>query len=157
MSRAPLRYIVDGKEGRWCNRCSVVKPMSEFYNSEHASYCKVCMSELDKQKRSKGSEGYAKQQLAKKKNNILKWYGVSWEDFLAVLRYQNYKCAICGKKLNATGDRSTQGEAANIDHNHETGKLRGILCINCNKLLGHCKDSIETLENAIKYLEIHKW
>ena len=43
-------------------------------------------------------------------------------------------------------------KSSDIDHSHETGKVRGLLCHNCNMLLGHSKDNINTLENAIMYL-----
>jgi len=50
-------------------------------------------------------------------------------------------CAICGKSCKL-----------NVDHCHETNKIRGLLCFNCNLLLGHAKDNISILSNAIEYL-----
>lgn len=51
-------------------------------------------------------------------------------------------CQVCGsdKKLC-------------IDHDHESGRVRGVLCDNCNKALGHAKDDIETLKGLVSYLE----
>lgn len=43
-----------------------------------------------------------------------------------------------------------------IDHNHETGKIRQLLCLNCNTLLGHASDDIEILTKAIIYLNKHR-
>lgn len=56
-------------------------------------------------------------------------------------------CAICGKKEN--------GRALDIDHNHETGKVRERLCLSCNTGLGKFKDNIYLLEAAIQYLKKH--
>jgi hypothetical protein len=59
-------------------------------------------------------------------------------------------CAICGVKLDAYS--LNKRERGHIDHCHETGKTRGVLCDLCNKGLGHFKDSIENLNKAIEYL-----
>ena len=59
------------------------------------------------------------------------------------------ECAICEKDLDADLDSRDH----HIDHCHETGVIRGVLCSNCNKGLGHFKDNIESLTNAIKYLK----
>lgn len=60
---------------------------------------------------------------------------------------QNYKCAICGK------DEEENGGKLFIDHNHETGKIRGLLCRKCNWGLGHFEDSKENLKKASDYLD----
>jgi hypothetical protein len=59
---------------------------------------------------------------------------------------QEHKCVICKEKLQF-------GHLSAIDHCHKTGKVRGILCRSCNLLLGHAKDSIETLKSAQEYLK----
>jgi hypothetical protein len=60
-------------------------------------------------------------------------------------------CAICGTYLNESSP--IKRERGHIDHCHSTGKVRGVLCDLCNKGLGQFKDSIDNLENAIKYLK----
>lgn len=74
-------------------------------------------------------------------------YGLSIDDYEKMLSSQNYKCLICGC------DISNRQNNPHIDHNHETNKIRGILCGNCNMGLGHFKDNLDILKNAIKYLE----
>lgn len=79
-------------------------------------------------------------------------YGISLKDKLDLLAAQGGRCAICGR---------TDAPRWEVDHCHrheaQTGaiKIRGILCGNCNSMLGMAKDSVETLEAAIRYLKPH--
>lgn len=57
-------------------------------------------------------------------------------------------CDICGREVS--------GRGRHVDHDHETGEVRGVLCLNCNLALGHFNDSIENLARAIEYLERSK-
>jgi hypothetical protein len=79
-------------------------------------------------------------------------YGITLEQYDALLASQGTKCAICP----ATTPTGKGNGRWHIDHDHKTGKVRGILCGRCNLLLGHAADSIEVLDLAIKYLERHK-
>lgn len=75
-------------------------------------------------------------------------YGLEPEDFEAMFRSQQGLCAICTKSLGP-------GSKTHIDHNHNTGAVRELLCHNCNPLIGHAKESISVLEAAIRYLKKH--
>jgi hypothetical protein len=68
-------------------------------------------------------------------------YGLYREDYDKLVTTQDGKCAIClePKKLV-------------VDHDHEDGKVRGLLCFKCNMLLGACSDSVMVLKRAIVYL-----
>lgn len=66
----------------------------------------------------------------------------TYSDYEKLLEEQEYRCAICSK----TG-------ATHVDHDHETGKVRAVLCGGCNKGLGHFVDSPDLLRKAAKYLE----
>jgi hypothetical protein len=63
---------------------------------------------------------------------------------------QNRRCAICTIAL------SLEGKTTNIDHCHRTGKIRGLLCVLCNWLIGHARDNPKTLRSAAAYLESTK-
>lgn len=76
----------------------------------------------------------------------LKNYGITQEQLDAMYIKQNNKCAICGETFTKT---------AHIDHDHKTGKFRGLLCSRHNTMLGHAEDNITILNNAIKYLELN--
>jgi hypothetical protein len=84
-------------------------------------------------------------------------YGLSVSDFEALWERCGGACEICGKSLRSTlaGDlvqREVKNDVACVDHCHETGAVRGILCAHCNSGLGFFKDSIEGLSAAMDYL-----
>ena len=72
-------------------------------------------------------------------------YGVTLEQYDKMFEGQNGVCAICGG-INKSDRRLA------IDHNHETGKIRGLLCSNCNTGIGMLKENINILCSAISYL-----
>ena len=73
-------------------------------------------------------------------------YGLSPEQYLELHRKQEGKCAICGKML-------PDSEYLCVDHEKETGKIRGLLCKECNKGLGMFKDNPKNLQKAAEYLK----
>lgn len=76
----------------------------------------------------------------------IKMFGVDDKMYKEMLVKQNNKCLICGV------DKSELKYTLCVDHNHDTGEVRGLLCHDCNVGIGRMKDNIETLKNAIKYL-----
>jgi len=81
-----------------------------------------------------------------RKFNLKKKYGITVEEFEQMLKNQDYKCDIC--KLPSDSFK----EWLVVDHNHTTGKVRGLLCKSCNFGLGNFKDSTFNLQNALNYL-----
>jgi hypothetical protein len=73
-------------------------------------------------------------------------YGLTAAEYDALLAKQAGRCAICGTQ---------PVKRLAVDHEHATGKVRGLLCSTCNSGLGHFKDSVPALENAIAYLRLH--
>jgi hypothetical protein len=71
------------------------------------------------------------------------------EDFARLANEQKCRCAVCGDKLDF--DRFTH-----VDHDHLTGRVRGLLCHCCNVLLGMADESREILQSAILYLTFHR-
>lgn len=67
------------------------------------------------------------------------------EEYNKLLELQNSSCGICGGKDSA--------KRLAVDHDHETGKIRGLLCSKCNRALGYLNDDKELLRKAISYLE----
>lgn len=83
-------------------------------------------------------------------------FGITIEDYEAKLAAQNYKCAICFKKETAVDSHSKQPKSLAVDHCHLTGKVRGLLCQQCNHGLGKFQDSIVVLMSALQYLRMHE-
>jgi len=73
-------------------------------------------------------------------------YDMSEEDYENLYREQNGVCAVCKQP-------SLDGKLLAVDHNHKTGKIRGLLCSKHNRALGSFNDDIELLKEAINYLE----
>ena len=78
-------------------------------------------------------------------------YGVTPEMFDDKLKEQGGVCAICGR--TSSGD--SRAKSLVVDHDHETGKLRDLLCMTCNRLLGQADDDPQRLIDAAAYLK--KW
>lgn len=117
-----------------CSKCKKNLPLHAF-NNEHASpdklahWCRECMDNNRKHRRR------------------IETYGLSNESFLTILESQKSECAICGESL--------VGKKQCLDHNHKTLAIRGILCTNCNFMIGYAGEDQVILQNAIAYLIKH--
>ena len=81
-----------------------------------------------------------------KSKELLRKYGIDADQYDRMVENQNNKCKICGT------DEPRGIGGWKVDHCHSTGKVRGLLCNNCNLGLGYFKDNIKSLEAAIQYL-----
>jgi hypothetical protein len=77
-------------------------------------------------------------------------YGITVEVYEAMAKSQDYRCLICGAHIENMKGRN--GNRLNIDHDHQTGEIRGLLCPQCNAGLGCFKDSKELLIRALEYM-----
>lgn len=77
-------------------------------------------------------------------------YGLSLEEYMSILKEQNFCCPVCGKEL------IFKGRYPHTDHCHKTGKVRGILHNKCNVLLGFAEEDLDILNGAINYLRKHQ-
>jgi hypothetical protein len=132
-----------------CKYCEQLKPLTEFYKNKTKSdgltiYCKDCSKE--------------KERIFHKNNPHLKKFrnrkhmldsdkkSITYDTFSKMLNEQDNKCGIC----------NTDMKKPYIDHNHNTGLVRMLLCHYCNTLLGMAKEDIKILENAIGYIHRFK-
>jgi hypothetical protein len=129
-----------------CTCCREAKDLSEFHKSKAASdglnyVCKSCKSQ-----KAKGAyQKWSPEQKEKHKVRRMKYlYGLSEEEY-AYLQSQN-ACGICGAASSSRGNLC-------VDHDHATGKVRGVLCTECNLALGYLKDNVALLQSAIDYLK----
>lgn len=127
-----------------CSKCKECKPVSDFYTNKRQSdgfntYCKDCQKIHNK--------SYQRNSDLKRK------YGITEETYKIMFDFQNGKCAICGKEESATNQHGLRPLV--VDHNHETGEVRQLLCHSCNTAIGLMKEDTVTLANAISYLVKH--
>jgi len=90
-----------------------------------------------------------------RRRSHLKRYGLSIDNAVCMLSLQGGRCAICNRSLCDITTTNKKNEAPYVDHNHETGTVRSILCLQCNSGLGYFKDSPELLRTAAAYIERH--
>jgi hypothetical protein len=128
-----------------CTKCGCTKPIEEFYKDKqkpdgHRPDCKACNNET--------SHGWVKKNRDKHFGYELKRkYGITYADYQKMLVDQKGKCAICGR------DHSEFQKRFHVDHNHATGKVRALLCVNCNHGIGAFMENKELLKKAVQYLE----
>jgi hypothetical protein len=80
--------------------------------------------------------------------HLIRDYGITLEEYKSLISSQNSTCAIC-----LTTEPGGRHGTWYLDHDHQTKKVRGVLCHHCNVGLGHFKDNVEVLSKAIHYLE----
>jgi Recombination endonuclease VII len=126
-----------------CPDCGEWKQLDEFPRNRNCKdgrhpYCKPCHNARGKESKQRlygGSRHY----------HLQRRYGIGANEFDDLVVQQDGVCAICGRP-----------RPEHVDHDHETGAVRGILCFNCNGGLGQFRDSIDSLLTAAAYLEAHR-
>ena len=126
-----------------CPDCGEWKQLDEFPRNRNCKdgrhpYCKPCHNARGKESKPRlygGSRHY----------HLKRRYGIGADEFDELVLQQGGVCAICGRP-----------DPEHVDHDHETGAVRGILCFNCNGGLGQFRDSIDSLLTAASYLEVHR-
>lgn len=125
---------------RNCPSCKETKEKEDFPKGV-STYCKTCT--VAKARKWQQDSGWNSKVRRYKK------YGINKEEYERLLATQSGVCAIC-KEVDVGDSRY---ETFHIDHCHETGKVRGVLCAPCNRGLGQFKDRTDLLLKAAEYLE----
>ena len=126
-----------------CTVCNESKPATDYYADKRfkaklKSECKEC----HKQQCYKWAQKNKDKKAAYQRKCT---FGITMEDYNQFLEDQNSVCAICQQKCGS-------GNRLSVDHCHNSGKVRGLLCGNCNRALGLFKDNKKFLQKAIDYL-----
>ena len=87
-----------------------------------------------------------------RRRTLMKKFGITLEDYDSMLKSQNGGCAICGRK----DPGSKKVKYFFVDHNHNTNKVRGLLCNQCNRAIGYLRDDPDVVYAAAMYLRKHK-
>ena len=159
-----------------CNKCQSMKPLSEFYKMAgmrdgYRNDCKACnlaakalrhksnpgpgRERAKRWKRDNPERDAARQaayrasgrkRVSDRKSYLKRKFGISIEDYEYLLAGQGGRCAICGSPPR-------EDIALHVDHEHITGRIRGLLCFRCNNALGDFGDDLHRLNAAAAYLE----
>jgi hypothetical protein len=155
-----------------CKKCGETKPLSEFYRATgmrdgRRSECKAChqakqriwyeqnreqaiaqvkrWQQANKEHLHEYRREYRQRRKAEERDAYLRrTFGITQADYDALLERQGGGCAICGKRPGKI--------ALHVDHDHETGEVRGLLCVGCNNALGQFHDDEALLRRAIEYV-----
>ena len=149
---------VNDKKMKYCSKCKEYRDIAEFYphiTNKYSSLCKfhnkeyaanawkIKKNEMYLRNKRWVANNKEKRKIYGRIQRLKRAYGLTLEAYEILVKNQNKRCLICNeipkKKLV-------------VDHDHKTGKIRGLLCEACNKGIGHFKDNCLNLQNAINYL-----
>ena len=148
-----------------CPGCKIEKDLKGFYatrgkKKNHPGRCIECSKEANKR--------WYKANKARNKRRSYRWitknadevrnkrlqnkYGITLREYNRMLKRQKGVCALCGQPEKAK-TRDGKIKALAVDHCHDTGKVRGLLCYKCNRSIGGIGDKLESAEKLVRYLE----
>ena len=139
-----------------CSRCKQEKPLSSYStNGKSAATglpvrrpsCYECAREVNKKWRDENP-------VRVRDLTLNKLYGITVEQYGIMLVAQGSVCAICRQPEPAIDHRTGDVRRLSVDHCHDTGAVRGLLCTLCNQGIGQFKNDPELLRSAIRYLQV---
>lgn len=135
-----------------CRKCLVDKALTSFYrrsrnNDGYYHVCKLCFhANLPEHDASRKRKYYHQNRLKYRERRLIRLYGITLADYDRILEEQGGGCAICSV------DMEQYQREFDVDHCHETGKVRGLLCNPCNQAIGLLDEHPERLARAAQYL-----
>lgn len=117
-----------------CSKCKIEKPTEEFIPlrvGRKRVWCKLCWN------------SYMREYMKKNGRKYYAEYGLTVSQFEELRIKQDNRCGICREVFIKT---------PHVDHNHETGQRRGLLCSDCNQALGQLKEDTQVMLNMIEYI-----
>jgi len=136
-----------------CAGCGEEKSVTDFYRNPvgmpgYRPYCKPCHSARRREQYQRaGGSALPHAQLLKRE------YGMTPADYEALLRRQAYRCAICRRPETKRSSKTGEPFRLAVDHDHVTGKVRGLLCHRCNQIVWALEENHTTLDAIAKYIE----
>ncbi len=134
-----------------CTKCGIEKPLDDYYRRSGRpqgvqSACKECCCASVRSRKARLMRSGEWDATAKRDAQLRYNFGIGIERYDDMLAAQSGVCAICGSTCSS-------GRNLAVDHCHETGRIRGLLCGNCNKALGLLGDDPDRLVRAVEYLK----
>ena len=148
--REPPHYTKTGV--KICADCLQEKDVEEFKTltnrlpNRRYSYCKACAYEKERKRWSRLSQKEQRSKWLKTK------YGLDWDAYESMYTKQRGRCAVCRITISLT-DKDNSHTVACVDHDHEIGHIRGLLCNHCNRAIGLLKDDSSIAMRMVNYLE----
>lgn len=140
-NKSIYQIVVHKSDGDYklCSICKELKLLTEFTFDKRIStgrqaWCKDCF---------KINQAHNRTPEKVRANNLKQMYNISIDEYQEMYENQKGKCAICKNPF----------EVLHVDHCHNSNKIRGLLCHNCNIGIGNLQDSIQILQSAIEYLK----
>ncbi len=129
---------------KWCPDCGQEKPVSDFGRNKSSrdgftGYCRPCHNRRVRDSRMRTHGGSRSYHLKAR-------YGITAAEYDAMVEAQGGVCAMCEERA-----------PEHVDHDHLTGRIRGVLCSCCNQALGNLRDSVDLARRAVDYLERTTW
>ena len=158
-----IKSVIEDKDGnitKICARCRKRKHLSKYPRDKNkydgrSSICLSCNTKKARKWAIENPERHYKKTKRWNQENpdsqrryyLKSLYGITLEEYNEMFIAQNGCCAICGIHQQDITKRLS------VDHCHDTQRVRGLLCSNCNSAMGLFMDSIEVLRRAVSYLE----
>ncbi len=166
-----------GEASKTCSKCGQLKPLSDFHTDRSTAdsrkySCRQCTNKVKADWRSRNQDRVLSQKResylrnrqhyldyfssSKRRTQVFAWrlrrsFGITVERYEGMLEAQGGCCAICGPPPHEANGHHHK-HRLHIDHDHETGIVRGLLCNNCNAGLGYFRDNADSLMRAIDYI-----
>jgi len=145
-----------------CGKCKQERSLTEFNGDKNSPdkkswQCKKCRADYRRSERVRArtsvyNKKYAKENLdlirqKERRNNLKYKFGLTVQQYDKMFQDQGGECKICSIA------QSQLKKKLCVDHNHDTGRIRGLLCDSCNRAMGLLKESIPVIEKIIDYLK----
>lgn len=136
-----------------CRICKLEKPLEDFHKARTTkdrlmTRCRMCDHSAKQEYK---TANYERIRIVERNSYLIRTYGITLKEYQETNAVQNSTCAICSKPETAVYLGKLR--SLSVDHNHTTGKVRGLLCQKCNTALGMLDENKNSIDNLISYLK----
>ena len=145
-----MKEMRDGYRNE-CKACNLARRKAAYAASEPADRALAHAPSVARRQPGRAFEasaGYTprgRYPACSRRAHLKRTFGITQEEYEARLREQGGGCAVCGRPPKP-------GKSLHVDHDHETGYVRGLLCFSCNAALGHFQDDLDRIDAALTYV-----
>lgn len=148
-----MTQATESRVVKTCKACETEKPVTDFaltgWKDTRRGTCKACRATQERDAWKGTHHRPSRAPEYKRRERLKRLFGITLEQYDAMLAEQHGVCAICGE---ARSWNRREGDILVVDHDHTTGVVRGLLCHACNQTLGLMRDDPERLLTAAAYL-----